>query len=219
MSIPFRNSATKTLEFPRSSLLNISTDNLMGKEFNKEWKRTTPKKKKEGGERPWNYKRTKPVTPSDISFLLLLPKSFLSFLFFAVFARHSIHRLAAAQTHAPRRAISMGEFACVPSSCRCTMPRDPKGCCSRFSRVRRRKRARDRDESGGKRENKGKGDRNERRRRKKKRSSRPAKNRERRGGGRFTTLGALDPNSRGGTRTRGRKNRRERRKKCEKELR
>lgn len=56
-----------------------------------------------------------------------------------------------------------------------------------------------------------------------KRSSRPTENRGRTGRGRFTTLGALDPNSRGEYAhfCRGRKNREpgERRKKCGKELR
>ena len=58
-------------------------------------------------------------------------------------------------------------------------------------------------------------ERNERRRRRKKKEVRGRQRigKEEKGKGLPPLLGALDPNSRGGTRTRGRKNRREKRKK------
>lgn len=114
----------------------------------------------------------------------------LPILFAPIFAGHPIHATLARPTH-PNEPISMGEFACVP--CRCTVPRDPKGC-SRLSQVSVR-------EGGREEEWEWKGGERER----EKRSSR----RMGRGRRSFATLGALDPNGGGGTtRTRGRKNRR-----------
>lgn len=52
--------------------------------------------------------------------------------FFLHICETPVDSYATVQTHAPQPAISMGEFACVP--CRCTVPRDPKGC-SNFSQV------------------------------------------------------------------------------------
>lgn len=91
----------------------------------------------------------------------------------------------------------MGEFACVP--CRCTVPRDPKGC-SKFPQVSKRKRAseqeREREREGhGQRKGGGrkkKGGREEKK--EEKRGSRPAENRERRGRGKgLPPLGPSTP--------------------------